>query len=128
MRTQAPVPQREPPADLPKSLRLDIPSVQTKVDPNAGDRGGLSHASLLSAQTGLFRELLLACDAIVNKVFLPHTVGYMAQDPLRRHRETLRTSSAGRPGYECRALHQRREIYLTCGHISGWVVAIVEAL
>ena len=75
------------------------------------------HTHICSRHNQLFANFFSPADAIVNQAF--HTVGYMlslCDGNVRRY-----DPSQDDQDDEVVQFTSGREIYLTCGHISGWV-------
>jgi hypothetical protein len=75
------------------------------------------HTHICSQHNRLFANFFSPADAIVNQAF--HTVGYM----LSLCDGNVRRYDPSQDDRDDEVVHftSGREIYLTCGHISGWV-------
>ena len=78
------------------------------------------HTHICSEHNRLFANFFSASDAYVNQGF--HTVGYM----LSLCDGNVRRYDPSQDDRDDEVVHftSGREIYLTCGHISGWVEAL----
>ena len=106
-----------------KHFGLDIPQY-TEGRPEGWRIVADYHTHICSQHNRLFANFFSPADAIVNQVF--HTVGYM----LSLCDGNVRRYDPSQDDQDDEVVHftSGREIYLTCGHISGWVELEVEAL
>lgn len=82
------------------------------------------HVHICSPHNRLFSPFFSMADSLVNKGM--HTVGYMlslCDDNVRRFDPTQDDM-----GDEEVDFHSGKKLYLTCGHISGWVPYELEAM